>query len=99
MFQQPFAQTEHGRHSPVRNQSPMEEPLDMVCETCGTKTTGVYCKTNMNRHIRLKHPLSGSIMLTPCRACSATFRRSDAARKHEWKKHRILDARPNKRRK
>lgn len=41
MFQQPFAQTEHGRHSPVRNQSPMEEPLDMVCETCGTKTTGV----------------------------------------------------------
>ncbi|CAO2650606.1 Nn.00g018980.m01.CDS01 [Neocucurbitaria sp. VM-36] len=69
-----------------------------VCIQCGTKFTGSYRKGNLKRHVRERHSLFESLVGKACRICKQGFNRADAKRKHEWKKHRLLDAKPNKRR-
>lgn len=58
-----------------------------------------YGKGNLSRHIREKHDLVQPLTGKVCRVCDQVYNRADAKRKHEWKKHRLPDARPNKRRK
>ncbi|KAF2002952.1 hypothetical protein P154DRAFT_573761 [Amniculicola lignicola CBS 123094] len=70
------------------------KPLD--CDYCGKKFKGLYQKGNRARHIRLKH--SGNESKISCRVCDKEYKRADARRKHEWKKHRIPEAKPKKRR-
>jgi hypothetical protein len=57
-----------------------------------------YAKGNCARHFRTKHALMIFTPDTECRVCKMVYNRADARRKHEWKKHRLLDSRPNKRR-
>lgn len=57
-----------------------------------------YGRGNLSRHIREKHDLVQPLTGKVCRVCDQVYNRADAKRKHEWKKHRLPDARPNKRR-
>ena len=74
----------------------------LPCRICGKEFTGPYQNGNLRRHLRQIHPLALA-MTEPsditCRECKKVYRRGDARRKHEWKKHRIEDAKPEKRRK
>ncbi|KAF2833243.1 hypothetical protein CC86DRAFT_7105 [Ophiobolus disseminans] len=70
-----------------------------VCPHCGQEFTGKYGKGNCARHVRQKHGLVTATIDKVCRVCEHVYNRADAKRKHEWKKHRMLDSRPNKRRK
>ncbi|KAF1911769.1 hypothetical protein BDU57DRAFT_551821 [Ampelomyces quisqualis] len=69
------------------------------CKLCGLLFTGRYGKGNLARHIREKHGLVNSMIGKVCRVCKTVYNRADAKRKHEWKKHRLQDVKPNKRRK
>lgn len=74
-------------------------PLPCGYLFCDKAFNGPYQKGNRKRHHKQKH---GSIpALYRCRdpICSAEYKRDDARRKHEWKKHRMSDSRPEKRRK
>jgi hypothetical protein len=70
----------------------------MKCNVCEKEFTGRYGKGNLARHVRTEHPLSISLHGQECRVCKQGYTRADARRKHEWKKHRMLDAKPSKRR-
>ncbi|KAH8702806.1 hypothetical protein GQ44DRAFT_717250 [Phaeosphaeriaceae sp. PMI808] len=66
----------------------------LSCSVCGGEFTGKYAKGNLARHKRVKH---GQILGELGRALSTSYHRGDAKRKHEWKKHRLQDVKPNKR--
>ena len=71
-----------------------------VCEICGTKFTGRYARGNCSRHVRLLHsekPAQPNPDLV-CRSCHKKFKRQDARRKHEWRKHEIGETKPIPRR-
>lgn len=71
-----------------------------VCEICGAKFTGRYARGNCSRHVRLLHsekPAQPSSDLV-CRVCHKRFKRQDARRKHEWRKHEIGETKPIPRR-
>lgn len=70
------------------------------CDYCDAEFKGTYQKGNKRRHIKNIHtPDAGDGEEgKKCRACEKIYKRPDARKKHEWKKHRILDARPEKRR-
>lgn len=70
----------------------------VLCEHCGIEFKGKYGNGNLKRHLRERHSLLGTMKSKACRCCGQTYNRSDARRRHEWKKHRLSDARPNKRR-
>ncbi|KAH7093613.1 hypothetical protein FB567DRAFT_544949 [Paraphoma chrysanthemicola] len=70
-----------------------------TCLTCGDHFTGKYAKGNFARHCREKHGEIQTLHGKVCRVCEKTYNRADAKRKHEWKKHKLLDSRPAKRRK
>ncbi|KAH7357544.1 hypothetical protein BKA66DRAFT_473124 [Pyrenochaeta sp. MPI-SDFR-AT-0127] len=76
---------------------PKTTPADVtICETCGTEFTGVYRRGNCRRHVKQYHSkLRAGQTLYSCRLCKAEFRRHDAKRKHEWRRHRIPDAKPS----
>lgn len=76
---------------------PFYSPLP--CGICKKEFNGPYQKGNLQRHFRQEHSLPEAMIIHRCRGCVRTYRRADARRKHEWKKHRILDAKPEKRRK
>jgi hypothetical protein len=57
-----------------------------------------YGKGNLARHVRDKHSLVKSMIGKICRVCNKVYNRADARKKHEWKRHRLDDAKPNKRR-
>lgn len=82
-------------YSPVSANPPQYPPA--MCDHCNKVFTGKYGKGNLTRHIRQIHEslMGGAIHL--CRICMKTYNRADALRKHQWKKHRDEDARPNKR--
>lgn len=68
-----------------------------VCKHCGKIFTGRYGPGNLKRHVQNSHgPVND--WLHQCRLCSRTYHRADALRKHSWKKHRLEESRPNKRR-
>jgi hypothetical protein len=67
----------------------------LACIHCNIKFNGEYQKGNLKRHIKRFH---GATVLYKCRTCSASYYRDDARRKHEWKKHKAEDCRPEKRR-
>ncbi|KAH7414271.1 hypothetical protein DE146DRAFT_29044 [Phaeosphaeria sp. MPI-PUGE-AT-0046c] len=69
------------------------------CHICDKEFTGRYGRGNLSRHVREKHDLVQPMTGKVCRVCDQVYNRADAKRKHEWKKHRLPDARPNKRRK
>jgi hypothetical protein len=70
--------------------------LPLECNECKATFNGKYQKGNLRQHVRRSHPnLTTSY---PCRFCRRVYYRADAKRKHEWKKHKIEDCRPRKRR-
>ncbi|KAH8731163.1 hypothetical protein GQ44DRAFT_722806 [Phaeosphaeriaceae sp. PMI808] len=68
------------------------------CRYCHTQFNGKFGKGNLARHVRDQHDLSQAKIGKFCRMCEKIFRRGDARRKHEWKKHGMVDAKPIKRR-
>jgi hypothetical protein len=78
--------------------------LPLACIYCGKQFHGRYQRANRNRHVNSFHvdvdlaAVAGIDDGKCCRTCCQRFRRTDARRKHEWKKHRTEDCRPNKRR-
>ncbi|CAE7011682.1 hypothetical protein P3342_003470 [Pyrenophora teres f. teres] len=67
------------------------------CGICTTNFTGKYARGNRKRHHLLYHN-TGVVAAEPvCRDCGKPYKRADAARKHEWEKHKILDTKPKTR--
>jgi hypothetical protein len=74
----------------------------MLCKICREEFNGPYQKANLKRHfIHTHYQESGTTKESDktCRGCGHVYKRADARRKHEWKKHRMEDAKPEKRRK
>ncbi|KAJ8116230.1 hypothetical protein OPT61_g2305 [Boeremia exigua] len=69
-----------------------------ICQHCGKVFTGKYGPGNCKRHVQHTHTSAFDRAIHICRVCMKTYNRADALRKHQWKKHRLEDARPNKRR-
>ncbi|OAL50577.1 hypothetical protein IQ07DRAFT_431009 [Pyrenochaeta sp. DS3sAY3a] len=69
----------------------------VACDVCGTQFNGQYRNGNLRRHTRVLHNVVKA-MDNACRVCKRVYNRKDATKKHEWKKHRLLDAKPTKRR-
>ncbi|KAH8728366.1 hypothetical protein GQ44DRAFT_724374 [Phaeosphaeriaceae sp. PMI808] len=71
-----------------------------TCPHCNAPFSGRYGRGNCSRHIRQHH--SGiTTQLNPgciCRICKKSFKRQDARRKHEWKRHELHDTKPRPRR-
>lgn len=67
------------------------------CGCCNAVFTGKFSKGNLKRHIKHKH--AAAPVLFPCRdlSCQKVYKRDCAQRNHEWKKHRMLDVKPEKR--
>lgn len=81
----------------VRSLSPVS------CLHCPTLFNGEYKKGNLKRHVKdfhthPEHESDGIDQGRICGTCGARFARTDARKKHEWKKHRKLDCKPKKRR-
>jgi len=64
-------------------------PSAIQCLYCEQTFTGAWNIGNRVRHVRLKHrnPEESNQDLT-CQSCGKNYRRKDAKKKHEWKKHR-----------
>ncbi|RAR02390.1 hypothetical protein DDE83_008580 [Stemphylium lycopersici] len=73
------------------------EYAGVLCNQCKTVFRGKYSKGNLRRHVSNVHATLASALGLRCRFCKNTYKRRDATRKHEWKKHRSLDAKPKKR--
>ncbi|KAF2706856.1 hypothetical protein K504DRAFT_536262 [Pleomassaria siparia CBS 279.74] len=72
------------------------------CSLCGKRFRGFYQKGNLKRHFTQKHSLPEAMRGEferglKCRRCPKSFKRADATRKHEWKKHGVPEAEPKKR--
>lgn len=82
---------ESGRNSDVAATSGVT-----ICAHCNAEFSGRYQRGNWARHIRLSHSGTGAKVNTACvcRVCKQEFRRQDARRKHEWKKHGMEDTKP-----
>lgn len=67
-----------------------------ICGHCSAEFCGRYQRGNWARHVRQNHPETGAQVNTDCvcRVCKQQFRRQDARRKHEWKKHGMEDTKP-----
>ncbi|KAI4660479.1 uncharacterized protein J4E78_005182 [Alternaria triticimaculans] len=77
-------------------QSEIDFPLEH-CNQCDKTFRGRYRKGNLRRHNLAFHNEFAAVVGSACRVCKRAYKRTDATRKHEWKKHRILDAMPKKR--
>lgn len=76
--------------SPTRTSAQLSlAPSAIQCLYCEQTFTGLWNIGNRERHVRLKHrnPEEGNQDLT-CQWCRKNYRRKDAKKKHEWKKHR-----------
>lgn len=94
--------------SPVHTerQKPMRSSIScpklftpLACGQCEKTFTGAYQKVNRSRHIKHHHSTTRRIFRCRDPTCSAEYKRDDARRKHEWKKHRNEESKPEKRRK
>ncbi|KAF1956118.1 hypothetical protein CC80DRAFT_492408 [Byssothecium circinans] len=72
----------------------------LPCGRCDAVFKGPYRKGNRNRHFKNTHIVASATDKADrtCRLCDIEYKRPDARRKHEWKKHKIEDCRPEKRR-
>jgi hypothetical protein len=71
------------------------DPIPCDIEGCRITFGGHFRTGNRQRHVKNFHrgiPASYS-----CYICGRVYRRDDARRKHEWKKHRRLESKPQKR--
>lgn len=68
---------------------PSLAPSAIQCLHCEQTFTGAWNIGNRERHVRLKHrnPEESNQDLA-CQWCGKNYRRKDAKKKHEWKKHR-----------
>lgn len=82
---------------PVTSTPPQRYP-PAVCQQCGKIFTGKFGPGNCKRHVQQIHASIFDKAIHMCKVCFKTYNRADALRKHQWKKHRLEDARPNKRR-
>ncbi|KAH6615303.1 hypothetical protein C7974DRAFT_380156 [Boeremia exigua] len=80
----------------IRNTQQRYQPA--VCQHCGKIFTGKYGSGNCKRHVQQTHASIFDRAIHMCKMCMKTYNRADALRKHQWKKHRMADAKPNKRR-
>lgn len=70
----------------------------LLCDYCDAVFNGQYQRGNQKRHTKRFHSgTDPNIATHKCRICHAAYKRADARRKHEWKKHRLPDCRPEKR--
>ncbi|OSS49940.1 hypothetical protein B5807_06287 [Epicoccum nigrum] len=69
-----------------------------VCQYCGKVFTGKFGPGNCKRHVQQTHETIVDQAMHLCKLCRKEYRRADALRKHQWKKHRLEDAKPRKRR-
>jgi hypothetical protein len=79
---------------------PIFRPLP--CSICYIEFNGRYQRGNLKRHLKQNHRQeAGTIDESDrtCRICARVYKRPDARRKHEWKKHHMEDSKPAKRRK
>jgi hypothetical protein len=67
------------------------------CGQCDKVFHGRYREGNLRRHVVAFHSPPDSHVTKACRVCQRSYKRSDATRKHEWKKHRIVESKPKKR--
>ncbi|KAB2101594.1 hypothetical protein AG0111_0g10130 [Alternaria gaisen] len=74
----------------------IDYPL-VPCNRCDKTFSGRYAKGNLRRHVLAFHNPLAKVLGTACRVCKKVYKRADATRKHEWKKHHIPDAKPKKR--
>lgn len=58
-----------------------------VCGFCGMEFTGRYRRGNCYRHIRNTHLKKSLDPTLACQVCGKIFKRQDATRKHEERKH------------
>jgi hypothetical protein len=79
---------------------PADDPVvafpPAYCGQCNKVFHGRYREGNLRRHVIAFHNRPDS-QRTACRVCQRSYKRSDAVRKHEWKKHRIVESKPKKR--
>ena len=68
-----------------------------VCPYCGKVFTGKFGPGNCKRHVQQTHETIVDRAIHLCKLCRKEYRRADALRKHQWKKHRLADAKPRKR--
>lgn len=78
--------------------NPPQRYKPAVCPQCGRVFTGKFGPGNCKRHVQQIHASILDRAIHKCKECVKTYNRADALRKHQWKKHRLEDARPNKRR-
>ncbi|KAJ4985705.1 hypothetical protein SVAN01_08792 [Stagonosporopsis vannaccii] len=78
--------------------TPPQRYQPAVCQQCGKVFTGKFGPGNCKRHVQQIHASIFDRAIHMCKMCMKTYNRADALRKHQWKKHRLEDARPNKRR-
>lgn len=83
-------------HPPATN--PRQHYPPSVCQHCEKVFTGKYGPGNCKRHTQQTHGTVLDRVRTVCRVCKKQYNRADAMRKHAWKKHRLEEFRPNKRR-
>jgi hypothetical protein len=69
-----------------------------ACQYCGKVFTGKFGPGNCKRHVQQSHETTVDRAIHLCKLCRKEYRREDALRKHQWKKHRLEDAKPRKRR-
>ncbi|KAH7390972.1 hypothetical protein DE146DRAFT_150765 [Phaeosphaeria sp. MPI-PUGE-AT-0046c] len=83
------------KHPSVSSQSGLT-----TCNQCGAEFSGRYQRGNCARHVRQQHSEKEVqvSMDCVCRVCKQEFKRQDARRKHEWKKHGLEDTKPLSRR-
>jgi uncharacterized C2H2 Zn-finger protein len=68
--------------------------LRIRCTICEQDFNGKFGPANLRRHVRLKHRPEE---IHRCQRCPKTYKRTDALKKHVWKTHRCLEAKPRKR--
>ncbi len=69
-----------------------------ICQQCGKVFTGKFGPGNRKRHVQHTHASIFERAIHACKVCMKTYNRADALRKHQWKKHRMEEVRPIKRR-
>lgn len=61
--------------------------LKIDCEVCGKSYNGVYRKRNLLRHVQTAHGICLPVYACKVSGCDLSYRRSDALRAHERRKH------------
>lgn len=85
-------------HMQQQQQKQQPHLTPAVCQYCGKVFTGKYGPGNCKRHVQQTHETIFDRVKKMCKVCKKTYNRTDAMRKHAWKKHRLEEFRPNKRR-